>query len=211
MDCPRIEELLSEYLESSLPDHEMIQAAAHIENCPSCSALLGDMHSTLEQCRNYPVFEVDPSLLEKILLQTSARPKRRSLKELWTNYQFKNFFVSRFAVGTALATLFALLMINLATPRITPGVSGWSPSELFRATNRRVQQIYGEGLKAYNRKTQLENQLTYLKTSMLGKLQFMMEQIDSPVEKDGGKTMNPGRQKEKDSKENSSSLWLAPA
>lgn len=211
MDCLQMEELLSEYLESSLPDDEMIQAAAHIKNCPSCSELLSEMLSVIEQCKNYPIFETNPSLLEKILLQTSARPKRRSLKGLWTNYQFKNFFVSRFAVGTALATLFALLMINLATPRITPGASGWSPSDLFRAANRRVQQIYGEGLKAFNRKTQLEDQLTYLKTSMLGKLQIMMEQIDSPVEEDGGKTNKPVRQKEKDSKENSSSLWLAPA
>jgi hypothetical protein len=211
MDCPRIEELLSEYLESSLPDHEMIQAAAHIENCPSCSALFNEMHSIIEQCSNYPVIEMDPSLLEKILLQTSARPKSRSPKDLWTHYPLKYFFVSRFAVGTALAALFVVLMINLATPRITPRASGWSPSELFGSMNRRVQQIYGKGLRAYNRKTQLEDQLTYLKSSMFGKLEFMMEQFDSPVEDDSGKTIKPDRQKEKDSKENSSSLWLEPA
>jgi hypothetical protein len=211
MDCPRIEELLSEYMESSLSDREMVQVATHIENCPNCSMLLGEMHATLEQCRNYPVFEIDSALLEKILLQTSARSKRRSIKELWTNYQFKNLFVPRFAMGTGLAALFMVLMMNLVLPRMSPIESGWSPSELLSAMNRSAQQIYGEGLKAYSRKTQLEDQLTYLKTNMFGKLRFMIEKIDVPVEEDSGKSMNPGRQKEKDAKETSSSLWLAPA
>ncbi len=210
MDCPKIEELLSEYMESSLPDQEMIQVAAHIEKCPSCSILLREMHATLEQCRNYPVFEMDPNLLDNILLQTSRRSGRRSIKELWKGYLIKPFLTPRFAVGATLATLFLALMTNLVIPRLSSSLPGRSPSELFRAMNRNAQQIYGEGLKAYNRKIQLENQLAYFKSNMFGKLRFVIEKIDIPVD-DSSKPIKSGGQKEKELKEKSSFLRFLPA
>jgi hypothetical protein len=206
MECNRIEELLSEYMEASLPDQEMIQVETHLENCQNCSLLLDTMQSTLEQCRNYPVFEIDPSLTEKILLQTSRKPERRSIKKLWNNFLLKPLFTPQLAVGGGLAVLFLVLMGNLIIPRLSPALSGSSPSNVFRAMNRNLQQVYGEGLKAYNRKVQLEDQLSYLKSSMYGKLRFVIDRLDTsngdigPIKSD--------QQKEKDSKDKSSLLLL---
>jgi hypothetical protein len=201
MDCGRIEELLSEYMEAGLSDHEMIQVAAHLENCEACSLLLRAMQSALEQCRNYPTFEINPSLPEKILLQTSRKPGRRSIKKLWQGFLLRPLFAPRFAVGAGLALLFLVLMGNLVIPRLS------SSPNVFRTVNRNVQLIYGEGLKAYNRKTQLENQLGYLKGNMYGKLRFVMERLDVTVE-DSGESLKSNQQKEKDPTNKSSLLLL---
>jgi hypothetical protein len=205
MNCTHIEELLSEYMERSLPDQEMTKVAAHLNKCSHCSRLRDEMVSVVYLCKNYPVLEMDVNLLEKILLRTSGRPRRRSLKELWSNNFLKTLLNPRFAVGAGLAALFLFLIV----PRISPALSAFSPLELLGLMDRGVQQVYGEGLKAYKTKTDLEEQLTYLKSNIFGKLRFIMGKIDVPVE-DSGKSAEPNRQK-KDPEDKSSSLPLLPA
>jgi hypothetical protein len=209
MNCTHIEELLSEYMERNLPDQEMTRVAAHLNKCSNCSRLRDGMVSVVYLCKSYPVLEMDVNLLEKILLRTSGRSRRRSLKELWKNNFLKPLLNPRFAVGAGLAALFLVLMMNLIIPRISPAMSAFSPSELLRLMDRGVQQVYGEGLKAYKSKTDLEEQLTYLKSNIFGKLRFIIGKIDVPVE-DSGKSAEPNRQK-KDPEDQSSSLQLLPA
>jgi hypothetical protein len=209
MNCTQIEELLSEYMERSLSDQEMTQVAAHLNKCSNCSRLRDGMVSAVYLCKSYPVLEMDINVLEKILLRTSGRPRRRSLKELWSQNVLKPLLAPRFAVGAGLAALFLVLMVNLIIPRVSPALSAFSPLELLRLMDKGVQQVYGEGLKAYKTKTDLEEQLTYLKSNIFGKLRFIMGKIDVPVE-DSGKSAEPNRQK-KDPEDKSSSLPLLPA
>jgi hypothetical protein len=209
MNCAHIEELLSDYMEHSLPDQDMTQVAIHLSKCPNCSRLRDGMVSAIYLCKNYPVLEMDASLVEKILLRTSGRPRRRSLKELWTAFFLKPLLTPRFAVGAGLAALFLVLTVNLIVPRISPALSAFSLSELLRLMDKGVQQVYGEGLKAYKTKTDLEEQFAYLKSNIFGKLRFIMGKIDAPAE-DSGKSAPPGGQK-KAPEEKSSSLLLLPA
>jgi hypothetical protein len=206
MDCSHFEDLLSEYMDGSLPDQEKIRVGAHLASCPSCSLLLDEMQSTVLQCRNYPALEIDVNLLEKILLRTSGRPRHRSIKEIWLNNFIKPLLTPRFAIGAGLATLFLILMI----PRMSPVLSALSPPELFRLADRGIQEIYVEGLKAYKTKNDLKEQFSYLKNKMYGKLRFLIEKIDIPIE-DSGKSMDPNGQKDRAPKEKSSVSRLLSA
>jgi hypothetical protein len=210
MDCSRFEDLLSEYMESNLPNQEMTRVSAHLKDCSNCSRLLGEMQSAVELCKNYPVLEIDLNLVEKILLRTSGRPRHRSAKELWTNYFLKPLITPRFAVGAGLGALFLVLLSNSILPRVSPALSAFSPPELSRLMDRGVQKIYGEGLKAYKTKTDLEEQFVYLKDNIFGKLRFLMEKIDIPVE-GSRKSVTPDRGKEKAPNEKSSALPLLRA
>ena len=112
MDCSRIEQWLSEYIESSLPAEETEQVRQHIETCSSCAALANQMRLTLSLCKNYPSLEMEPDFVEKILLRTSGRPRTRSFRERLNLYFVRPLLTPRFAVGTGLATLFLLFSVE---------------------------------------------------------------------------------------------------
>jgi hypothetical protein len=209
MDCSIIERWLSEYMESSLPADEMSEVTGHLESCRKCSALLDEMRSAVLLCRNSPTFEMDPDLLERILLRTSGRPRTRPFRERLDQYFIRPLLTPRFAVGASLVTLFLALTINLMMPRLSAALSILSPPELFRLMDRGVQQLYGEGLKAYNTMLDWQAQFNDFKSNTPKKLRFMIEQIEVPIE--GRKKLEPVQEKEKSPREKTSRLLLKPA
>ena len=203
MECSHFEERLSEYAEQSLSAQETSQVARHLQECFDCSALLDEIRSTLAACQGFPTLEPDLALVERILLRTSGRPRTRTLRELLSEYFLRPMLTPRFALGAALTVLFGALLVNSMLPQLPAVASALSPDQLFRQMDRGVQQIYGEGLKAYDTKNEWEAQFTFFKDSLLNKLGFMMEQIDAPVEGNN----KPGelrRQNEKPPNNNSS-------
>jgi hypothetical protein len=210
MDCSKIEEQLSEYLEQALPAAEMDQIAKHLNDCSCCSSLLREMQSNLYTCRAFPSHAIDPDLVERILLRTTGRPRTRSFRESLKQYLSRPMLTPKFAVGTGLATLFLVLLINLLLPRMSTVASFMKPSEAFRLMDRGVQQLYGKGLKAYDKKNEWQAQFTYYRNNIVNKLGFIMEQLDIPVE--GRKKLEtPSRRREKSPNDKSSTLrlWMA--
>ena len=205
MDCPRVEDRLSEYMESSLPPESMAQVAEHLRTCPHCSALLNEMQSIVSLCHRFPTLEMDPDFVEKILLSTSGRPRRRSLRELLKKNLAQPLFMPRFAVGAGLATLFLALMVNLTGPRIPAALSALSPSEIFGLMDRGVQRVYSGGLKAYDKTNQWQAQFNSFKNSTFNKMRFMIERIEVPME-GSRKPEEPEQRKEQVPEEKRSSL-----
>lgn len=205
MDCPNVEELLSEYIERSLAATDMDQIAKHLEECRGCSAVLREMQSILSLCKSFPSLEMNHDLAERILLRTSGRPRTRSFGELLKKYFARPLLTPRFALGTGLATLFVVLLINIVLPRISTVASALAPSELFGQMDRGVQQLYGKWLRAYDKKNDWQAQFTSFKDSVFDKLGVMIEQLDVPVE-GRKKSEESGRPQEKAPKENSSGL-----
>jgi hypothetical protein len=209
MDCSRIEQWLSEYVESSLPAEETELVQRHLETCSNCSALAGEMRSALSLFRNYPTLEIEPDLVEKILLRTSGRPRTRSFREWLDQYFLQPLLTPRFAVGAGLATLFLLFSINIMGPRFTTALSSLSPQALLRFVDRGVSQLYGKGLKAYETKNEWQAQFSRFKNNAWNGLRSLMEQVDGPVE--GRKKLNNGEpQKENAPKEKSSGVLATP-
>jgi hypothetical protein len=205
MDCPKIEERLSEYMESALPQLEMEQIAGHLRECSNCTALLKEMRSTLLECRSFPILEMDPDLTEKILLRTSGRPRTRSFQERFRQYILIPLLTPRFAFGTGLAALFLILLINFMLPRASGVLAALAPGELLKTMDRGMQRLYGEGLRAYDKKNEWQAEINFLKTNIVNKLRFTIEQLDIPVE-ETQKPQAPEHQKEKAPPKEKSSL-----
>jgi hypothetical protein len=207
MNCQRFQENLTNYMDRSLPTQEMSEIAQHLYECTNCSSLLDDVRSMLVTCKTLPPVELDVSLLERILLRTSGRPRTRTLRELLTLYVFRPMFTPRFAVGAALVGLTLVFTVNWMLPHASSVSSALSPREIFRQMDRGVQRIYSEGLKAYDKKNELQEQFTFFKNNVFNKLGFIIEQLDVPVEgkQDSGE---PGQQQEKAPSDKSSMLLL---
>jgi hypothetical protein len=214
MECSRIEQWLSEYLESSLPAEEMENIAAHLETCSNCAALFSEMRSVLSMCRSYPVLEFDPDFMDKILLRTSGHPRTLSFGERLNQHFLRPLLTPRFAVGASLATLFLVLMTNLIVPRFSGTAAALSPSELLRYMDQGVQHLYGQVLKANDLKDSWSAEISRFGTNTWNSMRSIMEIMDAPVEgqkkpRDGDSQGDP--QKEKPPKEKSSGLMSWPA
>ena len=209
MECPNVEERLSEYMERALPPEEMARVAEHLHACSKCASLLEDMRSVVLDCKAYPSLDPDLSLLERILLRTSGRPRTRTLRELIDQYFLRPMLTPRFAAGTALALLFLGLSVTLARPHMSTVASFLSPVEMLHRLDRGVQGIYAEGLKAYDKKNEWQAQFTFFKNNVFHKLGFMIEQLDVPVQTNGKqKPGEPPQQQEKPPSQKSSLLLL---
>jgi hypothetical protein len=196
MLCTKAEEWLSEYMEASLAPDEMAEMAEHLKSCAGCSALLAQMRTSVELCGDFPELKLSPRLMETILLRTSGRPRSRSLGEIFRENFLRPLLTPRFAAGVVFATLFLVVSAQVVMPRVSGVLSTLSPSNLLTLMDRGVQQVYGQGLRAYNAKTEWENEFTYFKKSLLDRFRYVMEQIDAPVE-GSKKPENPQPQKPK--------------
>lgn len=210
MECSTIEQLLSDYLESVLPESERKNVAAHLEACPQCSALLAEMRSAVALCRTYPTIEMDPRLIETILLRTSGRPRTLSLRERVIRVLAVPLLNPRFAAGATLATLFLALVTGVALPRVSTAWSSISPDGTLRLLDRSFQRLYGEGLRAYDKKNELQAQFSYYGTKTVNKVRFLMEQLDAPVQ-GRKKSEESAPRKEGSPRENTSGYGLETA
>ncbi len=211
MECPDIEIKLSEYLDRSLPPDEMALVAGHLHGCTKCSSLLEDMRSIVFSCKSYPILEPDISLLERILLKTSGRPRTRTLRELIDQYFLRPMLTPRFAVGAALAMLFLGFLIVLARPHMQTIATFLSPREMVRRLDRGVQGVYAEGLRAYDKKNEWQAQFSFIKNNVVHKLGFWAEQLDVPVQTNGKQKSGEPRQQQEKAPNQKSSLLLLPA
>ncbi len=182
MKCTYFEEQLSQYLEQSLTPEDMAGLEDHLRVCGNCAALLETMKSVLIACNSFPKLELDLALIDRILMRTTGRMRTRTLRELLDQYLFRPMLTPRFAVGSVIAILFAVLLTYLMLPRLSTVASVLSPRELFLQMDRGVQQLYGEGLKVYDKKNELQAEFTFFKNNIFNRLGFMIEQLDVPVE-----------------------------
>ncbi len=211
MECPDVEERLSEYLERALPAEEMASVAEHLHACNKCPSLLEDMRSIVLSCKSYPVLDPDISLLDRILLKTSGRPRTRTLREIFDQYFLRPMLTPRFAAGAAIAVLFLGLVAVLARPHMSTIATFLSPSEMFHRLDRGVQGIYAEGLRAYDKKNEWQAQFSFIKNNVIHKLGFWAEQLDVPVQTNGKQKSGEPRQQQEKAPNQKSSLLLLPA
>jgi hypothetical protein len=153
-----------------------------------------------------PALNPGGSLVERILLRTSGRPRRRTVREIVTQYVFRPMFTPRFAAGAALAALTFVFAMNWVVPPASALTAALSPGEILRQMDRGVQRIYGEGLKAYDKKNELQAEFTFFKDNVFKKVGFVIEQLDVPDE--GNQDSEDPGQEQKPSKDKSSVLLL---
>jgi hypothetical protein len=168
------------------------------------------MQSTTALCQSYPTLELEPDLLETILLRTTGRPRTLSFRERFHKYFWGPLLTPRFAAGAVLATLFLALTLNFMMPQLSSAVSLLSPPEMLRMMDRGVQRLYSEGLRVYNKTNELQEDFKFLKNGTVDKVRFFFERMQVPVE--GRKEFEePVREKDQTPKEKRSHLFMWPA
>lgn len=207
MDCRWTEEQLTAYMDRALPPDAMEQVAQHLAGCRTCATLAHEVRSLLATCSTFPDVDPGPELLEKILLRTSGRARTRSLRERLDQYVFGPLLTPRLAMGAAMSLLFVAFSTYWISPRVTTAAAALSPRQIFHSMDRAAQGIYGGGLKLYDKTNEWQAELSFIKSNVLNRLGFMIEQLDVPVQ-GNGKSVEPGQQQPKAPSDKSSSLLL---
>ena len=100
MDCERIEELLSPYLEEELGPDEKRLVDSHLSSCPDCAELLSLMREASAALSAFPELEVSENLKDR-LYEIPLKKKK---------FSFKLDFLLRPALQPLLAGATILLM-----------------------------------------------------------------------------------------------------
>jgi RNA polymerase sigma factor (sigma-70 family) len=79
MDCERVQDSLSEFLEGSLPEIEQAGVTAHLAECLPCKAVKEGLEETLLLLRSLPPRQAPPDLLEGIRRRLRKRKRPRGL------------------------------------------------------------------------------------------------------------------------------------
>jgi anti-sigma factor RsiW len=65
--CLEFVELVTDYLEGALPDHERARFEAHLAECDGCSGYLEDMRHLISSLHDVPEPPPDPATREALL------------------------------------------------------------------------------------------------------------------------------------------------
>ncbi len=148
--CEQIEQRLTDYLDRLLSPGEREAFAVHAESCVRCRPLVERMSHLVGALHRLEPVEAPPHLVGRILEQTSGGEARKGWRTKLPAWLLP-VSTPRFAMG-AVTAMIAFLMLSQAL-----GIS-WSqveladlhPKNLYRAADRRVNLMYGRGVKFVN-------------------------------------------------------------
>lgn len=81
MECERVQDLLSEFLEGTMPEKERAGVAAHLRSCGTCANAAEGLENTIRMLRNLTPEKAPPELLEKIRMETARHAPEKA--DLW--------------------------------------------------------------------------------------------------------------------------------
>ena len=67
MTCRDLVELVTDYLEGALPDHDRVRLEAHLAGCTYCEDYIAQMRQTIRVLGRLPAAAVDPARQEEVL------------------------------------------------------------------------------------------------------------------------------------------------
>jgi hypothetical protein len=108
MECERIQDLLSDFLDGSLPESGRAGVSAHLRECRSCAEAAEGLGNTLRLLRNLPPEKAPPELLDRIRRETAGSAPA---KPLW-----KKLFLPahvKIPIEAAAAVLLFLLVYSV--------------------------------------------------------------------------------------------------
>jgi len=157
MNCERIEELLSAYLEHDLSAPDSREVEAHLKTCPGCTDLLSALRETQLVLAGFPELEPSPALMARL----HAIPEKKGL--------FKQAF--DFLLRPALQPVFAAfstLFIALSFVFFLPQGRG-----IQKAINRQLHLGYSQVEKLYAKAGSLTDELGSIKDSVVDSLKTL--------------------------------------
>ncbi|MBI5576513.1 MAG: zf-HC2 domain-containing protein [Deltaproteobacteria bacterium] len=84
MECERIQDLLSDYLDGSISESGHADVSAHLRKCRICAETAGGLESTIRMLKAMPSMKAPPELAERIRRETERpAPSKSLLKKLF--------------------------------------------------------------------------------------------------------------------------------
>ena len=147
MNCVKVEEYASDYLEHSLGANDRQAIDAHLRSCPACAELLAGISSVLAAVKVFPVYE-PPAWLATRIVASTPRIARESWVETITSI-WKWIFEPRTAMAVFTATLVLGWLGSIA------GVSpDWAravrnPTSIYYGAHSVLDRAYDEAIRKY--------------------------------------------------------------
>lgn len=86
MNCVRVEELLSDYLEQTLSADDQLAVGRHLQTCRGCTELAAGMKDVLTWAKTFPVYDAPAGLAPRIVSSTPFGMNCARAEELLSDY-----------------------------------------------------------------------------------------------------------------------------
>ena len=154
MDCERIEELLSSFLEGELSASEKRLVETHLTACQACSLLYSALQETSEALSGFPEVEVSESLMSKLY----AIPERKKKFSFSFDFLLKPSLQPVFATAAIFLTVLSFYLFN--------------PDKKYfdRTVDQKIHLGYSQVEKLYAKAGSWTDRLVDYKDNVLGSL-----------------------------------------
>jgi len=145
--CEQTEARLSEYIDQLLEPEERQAFATHLAGCPGCSRLEAQVGRWVARIGKLEAIEAPPRLVYRILEQTLGPRKVQGASLAW----LRSLFQPRFAMGVVTVALSAAILSQaLGIEWRQLSAADLTPTNLYRAADRKAHLIYARGVKFVN-------------------------------------------------------------
>ena len=148
LDCKKIQEGLSEYIDGVLPEEQSTATKAHLRSCAVCTKIADELTQTSRLLAFLPRPELSESFEQKLtarLAGQALRPKPITLGEKLSAWWIRPRVRPALASGLAVAALVPVVVF-LARPTVVVPPS--LPNTESVAANTEVEQVMQEHLSA---------------------------------------------------------------
>jgi hypothetical protein len=154
MNCERIEELLSSFLEGELSASEKSLVERHLATCQACASLYSALQETREALFGFPEAEITESLASKLY----AIPERRKKFSFSLDFLLKPSLQPIFATAAIFLTVLSFYLFN--------------PDKKYidRTIDQKIHLGYSQVEKLYAKAGSWTDRLVDYKDNVLGSL-----------------------------------------
>ncbi len=155
MNCRRHQELLSDYVENTLPPPLRREVENHVRTCEPCRNLAQSLNEVLSLFGGLQTPEPPSNLTELILERT--RPALLAAREASADLETEASLWRSFGSGLAAAAVLAMVLL-FRPPEL---LAGWS-----RAVSQTAHQGYSLGVRTYHRTARWIEDLNVLRMTV---------------------------------------------
>jgi len=151
MNCKKIEESLSSYLENDLDPKEKAEVEEHLNTCPGCSLLLSFIKETKDSLVDFPELELSDNLLANL----HSIPSKKKKFKLNLDFLLRPSLQPVLASATILLTLLSFYFFHPNKKYIDQSIS------------RQIHLGYSKVEKLYARAESFTDSLNEFKDNIL--------------------------------------------
>lgn len=155
MNCEKIQELLSPYIEDELSDEENRDVEKHLQGCSSCRMLLVSLKEAREAMGAFPQLEVS----ERLMSQLYGLPHRKKRFEFSFDFLVRPSLQPILAAATIVLTLVSFYFFSP------------NKAQIDKSINRQIHLGYSEIERLYAKAESLATNIGEYKNNILISLQ----------------------------------------